>query len=198
MAKKTAKKKTKTKPDLKNISKPVKVTFAHKKNPQFEAALAEEARIAEEKKKVEAEKAGRAPESGIAEEVPEVSTIPFNAKKAIAPVLKIPFGIWSNIVEIPEIKLSNEEAQEWAEPVVGLLEYYFPGKVPEIAWIWLMFFTSTGHVIDSRIEIQHQHRKKAAAPHPQDEPGHSPSVPGPAHRPKHNGAEPATDFPRMA
>jgi len=71
------------------------------------------------------------------------------ASKALAPVLKIPFSIWAKVSEIPEMKLTDAEAEEWAEPIVALLEYYFPGKIPEIAWMWLMFLSATEKVIDA-------------------------------------------------
>lgn len=120
------------------------------------------------------------------------------APKALAPVLKIPFSIWASVSQIEEMKLSDIEAEEWAEPIVELLEYYFPGKIPEIIWIWLMFLTATEKVIDSRVKIRYEKRKEAHRP------GSAP--PGPSARepvahttrpaPKHNGAEPEASYPQ--
>jgi len=201
MTQKKTKKKTKKKNlDLKNVSPPVKVTFSHKQNPEFEIALDQEAARAAAKQKAEEEKKQAEIEDYIdpeksrgSEQVPELSTIPFNAQKAVSPILKIPFSIWANIAEIPAIKLSDKEAEDWANPIVGLLEYYFPGKVPEIAWIWLMFATSTAHVIDSRFEIQHEHKEGSAAPHA-EEPGEG-RIPVQV-QPRHSGSEPTLTFPQ--
>lgn len=208
--KKAAKKKTtsKKKPfkDHKP-AKPVKVTFSKKRKPEFEQALAEEAQAAESRKAKEMVKTGRSDnldeiDRQLSKEpnaLPE-STVPPKAARALAPVLKIPFAIWAKIDEIPEIKLSQDEAQEWAEPIADILEYYFPGKIPEIAWMWLMLLESTGRVIDSRIEIRHQKKKQLStdpetAPETatQQGPDSSRSAERPA--PQHNGAEPAGGYP---
>lgn len=204
----TKKKAAKKKAFPKKVAKPVKVTFKGKKqNPEFEQALAEEAQAAESRKAKEDEKAGRSDKRpGVsaqgpgAEDQPE-STVPPKPKavRALALVLKIPFAIWAKIDEIPEIKLSQDEAQEWAEPIADILEYYFPGKIPEIAWMWLMLLESTGRVIDSRVEIRHQKKKQFSA-------GTSTTAPGPQvtamagpdsqPAPPHKGAEPANDYPK--
>lgn len=177
----------------------MKVTFSNKRKPDFEQALVDEAQAAEVKKQKELAKAGRTETSTGPGDSPgppddHVVQVPDRAAQALAPVLKIPFVIWSNIENIPEIRLSDEEAQEWTEPFVELLEYYFPGKVPEIAWIWLCFLTATGRVIDSRIEIRHKHKEGSAAPQVAGQ-GPKQEAPGPTIITKHNGAEPAEDYP---
>jgi len=203
MPRKKVKKKTTKKTSKKNLfmdhkpSPPVKVTYTtgHKRNPQFEEALEQEAAVDEIKQADELKEQNvyLDPDNSRGSEAEPESTIPPNAVMGVAPVLKIPFAIWSNIKEIPTIRLSDKEAQDWAGPIVDLLEFYFPGKVPEIAWMWLMFLTSTAKVIDSRIEIVHQEKKKKSqgpaklsSPNPltDDQPG-----------PPHNGAEPGGDYP---
>jgi len=208
----TKKKAAKKKVATKKVGKPIKVTFDPRKKqriPEFEQALAEEAKLAELRKAEENEKAGRsdtrpgdsAQDPGA--QGPPESTVPPKPKaaRALAPVLKIPFAIWSKIDEIPELKLSQDEALEWAEPIADILEYYFPGKIPEIAWMWLMLLESTGRVIDSRVEIRHQKKKQLeAAPETAEQQG-SDSIPSstrPANSPapQHNGAEPAEGYPK--
>lgn len=208
MTKKKVKKKATTKKksisDLKP-AKPIRVKFItdKKRNPAFEQVLAEEAALAESKKAEEMEKAGRSDEqpgySGEAPGAQPAATFPPKAARAIAPVLKIPFAIWSNIEDIPEIRLTQDEALEWAEPLTDILEYYFPGKIPEIAWMWLMLLESTGRVIDTRIEIRHQKKKQIseapnAAATETAAPGPDASSSSPA--PHHNGADPATEYPQ--
>lgn len=117
------------------------------------------------------------------------------APKALAPVLKIPFSIWASVSQIEEMKLSDIEAEEWAEPIIALLEYYFPGRIPEIIWIWLMFLTATEKVIDSRVKIRYEKRKEISLH------GGRPAATEPAAHttqpaPVHNGAEPAQSFPQ--
>lgn len=199
----TKKKVAKKKASRKKVAKPVKVT-SKKQNPEFEQALAEEARAAESRKTEENEKAGRldtrpgiSAQSPSAEVQPE-STVPPKPKaaRALAPVLKIPFAIWAKIDDIPEIKLSQDEALEWAEPIADILEYYFPGKIPEIAWMWLMLLESTGRVIDSRVEIRHQKKKQLSSgtsPEAQKTAAAGPDL-QPA--PQHEGAEPASEYPK--
>ena len=117
------------------------------------------------------------------------------APQALAPVLKIPFSIWASVSEIPEMKLSDDEAEEWAEPMVALLEYYFPGKIPEIAWIWLMFLSSTEKVIDSRVKIRYEKRQERERSHSVPVgPGEPVAASQPA--PRRDGAEPTTEYPQ--
>lgn len=119
------------------------------------------------------------------------------APKALAPVLKIPFSIWANVSQIEEMKLSDIEAEEWAGPIVELLEYYFPGRIPEIVWIWLMFLSATEKVIDSRVKIRYekrQERKSSASAPGQSEREPAAHTTQPA--PKHNGNEPAEGYPK--
>jgi len=174
-------------------------------------------------KKVKAKKQSRKPEFEMAldkivtdDEVREVGTRPgleagpgapdnldrldrelSKAPQALAPVLKIPFSIWASVSEIPEMKLSDAEAQEWAEPIVALLEYYFPGKIPEIAWMWLMFLSATEKVIDSRVKIRYEKRKEIKRSQTSTQtPGYrEPVVQTAQSAPKHNGAEPAQGYP---
>ena len=118
------------------------------------------------------------------------------APQALAPVLKIPFSIWASLSQIPEMKLTDPEAQEWAEPIVALLEYYFPGKIPEIIWIWLLFLTATEKVIDSRVKIRYEKLKErsnsaSSSSAPRGSAAHT-TRPAPVH----NGAEPAENYPK--
>ncbi len=118
------------------------------------------------------------------------------ASQALAPVLKIPFSIWATVSEIPEMKLADDEAQEWAEPIVALLEYYFPGKIPEIAWMWLMFLSATEKVIDSRVKIRYEKRQEHKRSQPAMVSTREPAGHTTQSAPIHNGAEPAQGYPK--
>lgn len=187
--------------------KTAKKAGAKKRKPEFEAALGE---IPTKEKSGEPDdktirQLGTRPGPSQPDPGAEDSQAPDNLKKldrqlskapqALAPVLKIPFSIWSNVSQIPEMKLTDAEALEWAEPIVSLLEYYFPGRIPEIVWIWLMFLTATEKVIDSRVKIRYEKRQERKRQQPgtaQREPAAHTTQPAP----KHNGAEPATDYPQ--
>lgn len=171
-------------------AKPVRVDFQTKRKPGFETALDE---VITETNQGKSEEATR-PGPGGQDQVPGAPDNLDKAAKALAPVLKIPFSIWAKVSEIPEMKLTDAEAEEWAEPIVALLEYYFPGKIPEIAWMWLMFLSATEKVIDSRVKIRYEKRKERTL-----YPGSAPREPAansPQPAPKHNGAEPATEYPK--
>lgn len=190
--KKTATKKTTTKKTIKKV-KAKKQT----RKPDFEKALDE----IHPKEVFESRQVGTQPgpglqDPGAPDNLARIDRELSKAPKALAPVLKIPFSIWASVSQIPEMKLTDPEAEEWAEPIVSLLEYYFPGKIPEIIWIWLLFLTATEKVIDSRVKIRYEKRKERHQPSP----GTAPRGPAannttrPA--PKHNGAEPAQSYPQ--
>jgi len=183
--KKTADKKKSIK--VHKPAKPIRVHFHTKQKPGFEQALDEVITEADQGK----EEATR-PGMGRKDQDQGAPDNLDRAPKALAPVLKIPFSIWAKVSEIPEIKLTDAEAEEWAEPIIALLEYYFPGKIPEIAWIWLMFLSATEKVIDSRVKIRYEKRK--ALQRPGTAPREPAATPQPA--PKHKGAEPANGYPK--
>lgn len=120
------------------------------------------------------------------------------APQALAPVLKIPFSIWANVSQIEEMKLTDAEAEEWAEPIVALLDYYFPGRIPEIIWIWLMFLSATEKVIDSRVKIRYEKRQERKRLQPSTStPGYrEPAAQTAQSAPRHNGAEPTDQYPK--
>lgn len=192
----------------KKRTSPKKKTAKAKKQsrkPEFEAALAEikEDQPVEGPDRKVGKRPGPAQPDPGAEESPgppdDLTRIDHQlskAPKALAPVLKIPFSIWSNVSQIEEMKLTDAEAVEWAGPIVELLEYYFPGRIPEIVWIWLMFLSATEKVIDSRVKIRYekrQERKRSGSAPGQSE--REPAAHTTRSAPKHNGAEPSESYP---
>ncbi len=163
-------------------AKPVRVHFQTRRKPEFENALEEIVADSEEVREVGTSPGPSSQDPGALDR--ELS----KASQALAPVLKIPFSIWASVSEIPEMKLADDEAQEWAEPIVALLEYYFPGKIPEIAWMWLMFLSATEKVIDSRVKIRYEKRKQLKSSQPDKASSRGPAA-------KHEGAEPAEGYP---
>jgi len=174
------------------IAKSVPDRFHTRRKPEFEKAL--------EEIPADAGRTDQDPGAGDSPMPPDdlarVDRELSKAAKALAPVLKIPFSIWASVSEIPEMKLADSEAEEWADPIVALLEYYFPGKIPEIAWMWLMFLSATEKVIDSRVKIRYEKRKEQSLQPSTPKPGYrGPAVQTAQPVPKHNGAEPAESYP---
>ena len=203
----TKKKKTpagtkKTEPFSKSkLAKPVRVHFGpgpkvkQIRKPEFEKALDEVI-----SKPDQGEDGGTRPGleagPGAPDNLGKLDRELSKASKALAPVLKIPFAIWANVSEIPEMRLADDEALEWAEPIVALLEYYFPGKIPEIAWMWLMFLSATEKVIDSRVKIRYEKRKEQSSQPSTSTSGYrEPAVPTAQPALRHNGADPAQGYP---
>lgn len=110
-----------------------------------------------------------------------VNKLPEKANEQICPVLKMPFRFWAKTQKLPDLALSDAEAKEWALPITQLLEFYFPGRIPEIAWVWLMMLGSSFNIMDKRMEIIDKARKeKAATPvSPRGGAGPEPVRPGP-------------------
>jgi len=98
---------------------------------------------------------------GVTDEFAAVNRLPEKANLAIVPVIEIPFDLWAQAMKLPELALGKDEAKNLALPITQLLEYYFPGRIPEIAWIWLMLFASTSNILKPRLKIISE-RKKAA------------------------------------
>ena len=173
-----------------------KTKARQKRKPAFEAALDVEAQAAElqQAQAVESDKIKKmpAPESP---EFAEPARLPDKTYPGLIPVLKIPFAIWANVKKMPEIRLSDEEADEWGLPVTQLIEYYFPGKIPEIAWVWLMFLSSTGKVIDSRVDMIHE-KRQGDERSPKPGPEGPVAKPAPGGPPAHQGSEPAEGYPQ--
>ncbi|MBA7523273.1 hypothetical protein ES705_15396 [subsurface metagenome] len=193
--KKTAPADKKKKVKKHKIAKPVRVNFYTKPKPEFVRTLDE---VVEKQTNDKVQEGVTRPgptkqDPGAGDNLGRLD--PSKAPQALAPVLKIPFSIWAGVSEIPEMKLSDDEAEEWAVPIVALLEYYFPGKIPEIAWIWLMFLSATEKVIDSRVKIRYEKRQERERSHSVSVPRESVVPPQPAPAPKHNGAEPAESYP---
>lgn len=186
--------KKKTDPAVKKkTAKKVKAKKQTRK-PEFEKALDEVVPIADQGEEG-GKRLGPGQDPGAPDNLDRLDRELSKAPQALAPVLKIPFAIWANVSEIPEMKLADAEAEEWAEPIVSLLEYYFPGKIPEIAWMWLMFFSATEKVIDSRVKIRYEKRKERKDTQSDVVSTREPAVNTAQPAPKHNGAEPAQGYP---
>jgi len=123
---------------------------AGKKITDFEESL--EAAIAQEPKP---ERGGKRPGAGRkAKPMPaETDRIrPAEIGSAIEQFLKIPFDLWAAKAKLPELSLTDEEANTAARPTMILLEYYAP-NLGEIAIAWASLAVVTAAIMRPRIMI---------------------------------------------
>lgn len=140
--------------------------------PEFEQALQEfhedhsHPPAAEAEEKVE-RRGGPRPGSGrpkgVTEEFAQVNRLPEKANATLVPVLQIPFATWARAIGVKEMALNKDEAKDLALPVTQLLEFYFPGRIPEIAWVWLMMLGTTYRILEPRLDLLAAKRKAIAA-----------------------------------
>lgn len=76
----------------------------------------------------------------------------------VAGVVKIPFELWSISQSVKSLALSDDEANQIAEPARQLLEHYLP-QIPVIAYAWLSMSVSVFWVMQSRIQTIQEIKK---------------------------------------
>lgn len=93
-----------------------------------------------------------------------VNRLPEKANETLIPVLQIPFDFWALSQEIKELALTKDEAGQLALPATQLIEFYFPGRVPEIAWVWLCLLGTVTNIMRPRIELVSRKKKLLSVP----------------------------------
>ena len=101
---------------------------------------------------------------GVTDDFAAVNRLPEKANLTLVPVLQIPFKFWAKSQQLKELELKDKEAEELALPVTKLLEFYFPGRIPEIAWIWLMMLGTTYRIMEPRMDLLVELRKTKKGP----------------------------------
>jgi hypothetical protein len=82
--------------------------------------------------------------------------------KIVADFMKLPFGFWASRADLPALRLTDQEAREWAEPTVTLLDYYLP-KIPGIVYAWIAWTVCTCTFMDKRFGlVTAEHKKRLA------------------------------------
>ena len=139
--------------------------------PEFEQALkqvasdvpAEAISDAEKKDGRGGARPGAGRPMGVTDDLALVNRLPQKPNLTLIPVLRIPFEIWAQGQGVPGLALKKDEAEELALPVTQLLEFYFPGRIPEIAWVWLMLLGSIYNVVEPRMKLLAELRKQKAS-----------------------------------
>ncbi len=131
------------------------------------------------------------------DDLSRVNQLPEKANLTLVPILQIPFKGWAKGAEIPALELSKQEAEDLALPVTQLLEFYFPGKVPEIAWVWLMAVGTIFNVVDKRMDVVKDHKKTEKGSPSVASKGSGPEPFSSAPDPHPSGpAQPASEYPK--
>jgi len=123
---------------------------------------------------------------GSTDEFAAVNRLPEKPNLTLVPIIRLPFDWWAESQQVPELALGKEEALDLALPVTQLLEYYFPGKIPEIAFVWLLMVGSIRNVLDPRLKIIKAKRQAKKSPAASQGVSASPS-----------GSPPQTGFPKI-
>lgn len=85
--------------------------------------------------------------------------------KVLGDFLKLPFAFWAGKVGLDELKLTDEEAVQWAEPTKVLLDHYLP-VIPAVAYAWFAWSVTTLAIMNKRfeaIEAERKRRKKQSS-----------------------------------
>jgi hypothetical protein len=83
-------------------------------------------------------------------------------RKIIADFLKLPFAFWASRASLPALRLTDQEAREWAEPTKALLDHYMP-KIPGIVYAWIGWSVCTCSIMNNRFELITAEREKRSA-----------------------------------
>jgi hypothetical protein len=97
---------------------------------------------------------------GMGDDLAAVNRLAEKPNELICDCLELPFDLWADVNNIPDLALTKEEARRLGLPVTQLMEYYFPGKIPVIAWAWMNLGASLVNVLKKRIKLIRQ--RKAA------------------------------------
>lgn len=151
----------------KTLQEKIPAVTTAKPNPEFEQAA--KAAAAVEQPAVDAgelkkdgrggARPGAGRPAGTPQDLMDVNRLPTVPNKTLIPVLQIPFDLWATGQQVKELALSKDEAEELALPITQLLEWYFPGKIPEIAWVWLMLLGVTKNIMQPRLALLAKLRK---------------------------------------
>jgi hypothetical protein len=100
--------------------------------------------------------------AGVTDDFAMVNRLPDKPNETIIPILQMLFDLWAASQNTPELALSKDEAKGVALPITQLLEFYWPGKVPEIIWVWLCLLGSVYGIVIPRVKILSGKKKLAS------------------------------------
>ena len=89
-------------------------------------------------------------------------TIEGTTLKTLANSLKLPFAFWASRAGLPALRLTDQEAREWADPTKSLLDHYMP-KIPEMVYAWIAWTVCMCSIMDKRFVLITAEREKRSA-----------------------------------
>ena len=72
--------------------------------------------------------------------------------KVIGQAIQIPFDLWAISQDLPELKISIEEAILIAKPAKAIVDHYLP-VLPDIAWAWFSLTAVSYSIIKTRLVL---------------------------------------------
>jgi hypothetical protein len=101
---------------------------------------------------------------GMTNEKAAVRNLPVLPNEAIVGLLLAGGKLIAARVGVEQAAFTQEEAEKLALPLTQLLEYYYPGGIPEIGWVWLSAIGAWYMIIDGKVRIIKAARAAAAVP----------------------------------
>ena len=80
----------------------------------------------------------------------------------IRPIVAMPFDFWSKSQDLPQLKLTDKEADLLSKPVKDLIDYYLP-QIPVVAWAWISLSIATYSVMKIRLDLIAELKKQKSA-----------------------------------
>jgi hypothetical protein len=90
---------------------------------------------------------------GLSNEACKVKNLPTQPNETIVAAVKAIGALWSRKTNVKEVEFTDQECRELALPITQLLQYYYPGGIPEIAWVWASAGFSFVNIVNSRLRI---------------------------------------------
>jgi hypothetical protein len=90
---------------------------------------------------------------GMTDDKAAVRNLPQIANATVKAICAGVFDAWAAKAGVPQLALSDEEAEALALPMTQLQEYYFPGMVEEITFVWVSAAAALYTCAMSRVKI---------------------------------------------
>lgn len=126
-------------------------------NLEFEQALKDRLDAAADDDDIEFDKrggprpgSGRKP--GVTADQSRVRNLPDIPNETVKYAIDGLFKLWAGSTKIPDVQLTEDELNAMAVPATKLQEYYAPGMVNHITWVWMSLATASFIIIEPRIK----------------------------------------------
>jgi len=139
--------------------KPTETQGQRPRNPAFEQAVGGQLSPEPVAETRGGARPGAGRPKGMTDVKAAVKNLPQQPNQTILMGVKTLFSLLARQVRVPEVELSEDEAEQLALPVTQLQEFYLPDGIPEIAWVWASAGFTFYQIAESRIKIINAARK---------------------------------------